>query len=255
VFLNYLRCHDDIGWGLDYDFLRNFAMWEERPHKAYLNDFFRGLRGLSNSQGELYNEDPVTGDARLCGTTASLCGLQSAIESGDENDVTIAINAVTMLHAYMFTQSGIPVLYSGDEIGQLNDNSYHSDPNKSQDSRYLHRGKMDWEAAKRAEQEGAPEYRIYEALAKLENIRASEPLFSCDATASVLETGDRSVLGISRTLNGELLVGLFNFSNEEKSTRALRSTGTYKNLFTGETAGINDTVLPAQGFLWLKREF
>jgi len=255
VFLNYLRCHDDIGWGLDYDFLRSFAMWEERPHKAYLNDFFRGLRGLSNSQGELYNEDLVTGDARLCGTTASLCGLQTAIESGNAADVDLAVNAVTMLHAYMFTQSGIPVLYSGDEIGQLNDNSYHADPNKSQDSRYLHRGKMDWEAAKRAEQEGTPEYRIYEALAKLENIRASEPLFSCDANASVLETGDRSVLGISRSLNGELLVGLFNFSNEEKSTRALRSTGTYKNLFTGETAGINDTVLPAQGFLWLKREF
>ena len=61
VFLNYLRCHDDIGWGLDYDFLRMFGM-EERPHKAYLNDFFRGFRGLSNSRGELYNEDlsPVT---------------------------------------------------------------------------------------------------------------------------------------------------------------------------------------------------
>lgn len=254
VFLNYLRCHDDIGWGLDYDFLRSVAMWEERPHKAYLNDYFRGLRGFSNSQGELYNEDLITGDARLCGTTASLCGLQTAIESGDETAVTLAINAVTMLHAYMFTQSGIPVLYSGDEIGQLNDNSYHADPNKALDSRYLHRGRMDWEAAKRAEQKGTPEYRIYAALAKLENIRASEPLFSCDANASVLETGDRSVLGISRSLNGELLVGLFNFSNEEKPVRGLRSSGTYKNLFTGETTGVQDALLPAQGFLWLKRE-
>jgi len=254
VFLNYLRCHDDIGWGLDYDFLRSFAMWEERPHKAYLNDFFRGLRGLSKAQGELYNEDLVTGDARLCGTTASLCGLQSAIESGDENEITLAINAVTMLHAYMFTQSGIPVLYSGDEIGQLNDTEYRKDPNKAPDSRYLHRGKMNWEAAKLVQKEGTPEYRIYEALSRLETIRASEELFSCDATASVLETGDRSVLGISRALNGELLVGLFNFSNEEKSASALRSSGTYKNLFTGETAEINQTVLPAQGFLWLKRQ-
>ena len=153
VFLNYLRCHDDIGWGLDYDSLRRFGM-EERPHKAYLNDFFRGLRGLSSSRGELYNEDLVTGDARLCGTTASLCGLQAALESGDPAAIDQAVNAVVMLHAYMFMQSGIPVLYSGDEIGQLNDDSYHTDKNKSADSRYLHRGKMDWAAAARAEQPG-----------------------------------------------------------------------------------------------------
>ena len=127
VFLNYLRCHDDIGWGLDYDSLRRFGI-EERPHKAYLNDFFRGLRGLSGSRGELYNEDPVTGDARLCGTTASLCGLQAALEAGTPEAVDLAIDAVVMLHAYMFMQSGIPVLYSGDEIGQLNDDSYHADP-------------------------------------------------------------------------------------------------------------------------------
>ena len=37
-----------------------------------------------------------------------------------------------MLHAYMFMQSGIPVLYSGDEIGQLNDYAYRDDPDKAQ---------------------------------------------------------------------------------------------------------------------------
>ena len=44
-----------------------------------------------------------------------------------------------MLHAFMFTLSGIPVLYSGDEIGQENDNSYHMDSLNAEDSRYLHR--------------------------------------------------------------------------------------------------------------------
>ena len=28
AFLNYLRCHDDIGWGLDYDYLRRFGQEE-----------------------------------------------------------------------------------------------------------------------------------------------------------------------------------------------------------------------------------
>ena len=62
VFLNYLRCHDDIGWGLDYPALRKEGM-EERAHKNYLNRFFQGLEGGSCSRGELYNADPVTGDA------------------------------------------------------------------------------------------------------------------------------------------------------------------------------------------------
>ena len=252
VFLNYLRCHDDIGWGLDYDSLRRFGM-EERPHKAYLNDYFRGLRGLSDSRGELYNEDLVTGDARLCGTTASLCGLQAALESGKKEDVDLAIHAILMLHAYMFMQSGIPVLYSGDEIGQMNDNSYHFDQNKAADSRYLHRGKMDWAAAARAEQPGTCEHRIFTALARLETIRAGENAFSCDAITATLDTGSKAILGIARYLGGEQLVGLFNFSNEPETAAAIHSGGRYRNLVTGEILNISEITVPAQGFLWLKR--
>ncbi|MDO5545994.1 MAG: alpha-amylase family protein [Eubacteriales bacterium] len=252
VFLNYLRCHDDIGWGLDYASLRRFGM-EERPHKAYLNDFFRGLRGLSTSRGELYNEDLITGDARLCGTTASLCGLQAALESGKPEEIDRAINAIVMLHAYMFMQSGIPVLYSGDEIGQCNDDSYHADKNKASDSRYLHRGKMDWEAAARAEVPGTCEHRIFSALSRLETIRAEEDAFSCDASAVTLDTGDQAILGIARCLKGEMLVGLFNFGDIDKTAKALHSTGSYQDLVTGETVDITAITIPAQGFRWLKR--
>lgn len=252
VFLNYLRCHDDIGWGLDYDSLSRFGI-QERSHKAYLNDFFRGLRGLSNSRGELYNEDPVTGDARLCGTTASLCGLQAALESGNADEIDRAIDSVVMLHAYMFTLSGIPVLYSGDEIGQLNDDSYHDDPEKATDSRYLHRGKMDWEAARKAEQPGTPEYRIFTALSNLETLRAGDSIFSCQAEASTIDTGDPALLGLVRGLEGEELVGLFNFSNEPKTASAVRSSGRYLDLVTGQTHSISRISVPAQGFLWLKR--
>ena len=54
VFLNYLRCHDDIGWGLDYGTLMTEGKGE-RSHKQYLNDYFQGIAGNSNSRGELYN--------------------------------------------------------------------------------------------------------------------------------------------------------------------------------------------------------
>ncbi len=132
VFLNYLRCHDDIGWGLDYDTLRTWGM-EEVPHKKYLNDFFQGRTEGSVSRGELYNDDPTTGDARFCGTTASMCGLEVAATPEAEDT---AIRFDLCLHAMMLFQSGIPMLYSGDEIGQLNDYSYKDDPAKAADSRY-----------------------------------------------------------------------------------------------------------------------
>ena len=251
VFLNYLRCHDDIGWGLDYGSLSRFGI-AERSHKAYLNDYFRGRTG-ADARGELYNEDPVTGDARLCGTTASLCGLQAALESGGEAAIDRAIDAVVMLHGYMFMQSGIPVLYSGDEIGQRNDESYHADPHKAVDSRYLHRGRMDWDAAAQAEVPGTPEHRIFTALAQLERLRASEPAFGCDADATTIDTGDRAILGIVRSLGGEQLLGLFNFSNEEKTANALRSGGIWQDLLMGEDREITGISLPAQGFCWLKR--
>ena len=77
TFLNYLRCHDDIGWGLDYQTLRGWGQ-EEVPHKRYLNDYFLGNIPGSPSRGALYNADPVTGDARFCGTTASMCGIEAA---------------------------------------------------------------------------------------------------------------------------------------------------------------------------------
>ena len=179
--------------------------------------------------------------------------MQAALESGKPEAVDRAIDAVVMLHAYMFMQSGIPVLYSGDEIGQCNDDSYHADKNKAADSRYLHRGKMDWTAAARAEKPGTSEYRIFTALAQLETLRAKENAFSCDAIAATLDTGDKAILGIARYLNGEQLVGLFNFSDEPKTASAIHSGGTYKNLVTGETLDISEITVPAQGFFWLKR--
>ncbi len=194
VFLNYLRCHDDIGWGLDYDTLRLSGI-QERPHKQYLNDYFQGFAGNSNSRGQLYNADPVTGDARFCGTTASLCGIEKAGFEQDDEAMERAIRLDVTLHAYMFMQSGIPVLYSGDEIGQVNDYSYEDDPNKAADSRYLHRGAMRWELAAQADDPDTVEGKIFGRLRQLEEIRKREKVFVSYADAWTIETWDPSVLG------------------------------------------------------------
>ena len=253
VFLNYLRCHDDIGWGLDYATLQQEGI-EERSHKKYLNDYFQGYAGNSNSRGVLYNEDPVTGDARFCGTTASMCGIEKAGFEHDRAGMKKAIQLDVMLHAYMFMQSGIPVLYSGDEIGQVNDYSYKKDPDKAPDSRYIHRGVMRWERAAKCDSPRTVEGQVFRQLDKLEKIRKTEKAFMTNADTWTVETWDNSILCIGRYYDGDKIYGLFNFSEYDKTAWINERDGMYKDLISGkvmEAAGVN---VPAYGFYWLKKQ-
>ena len=253
VFLNYLRCHDDIGWGLDYGTLHADG-FEERSHKQYLNDYFQGYAGNSSSRGELYNADPVTGDARFCGTTASMCGVEKAGFEQDGEAMEKAVRLVLMLHAYMFMQSGIPVLYSGDEIGQVNDYSYKEDPNKAADSRYLHRGAMKWELAKNIRDTDTVEGKIFQGLDRLEKIRKAEKAFMTEADAWVVETSDQAVLGMGRYYDGEKLIGLFNFSECDKVARICENDGDYEDLLSGKEIKTAEVRIPAYGFCYMKRK-
>lgn len=251
VFLNYLRCHDDIGWGLDYPSLRSEGI-DEVCHKKYLNDYFRGYAGSSNSRGELYNEDFVTGDARFCGTTASMCGIERAAAEGNEAMMDSAVQMDLMLHAYMFMQSGIPVLYSGDEIGQLNDYTYKDDPNKAADSRYIHRGKMRWDLAEKISDSSSVEARIFNGLRKLETIRRSEKAFVTTADTWTLDTWSKEILGIGRYYDGDKIIGLFNFSERDGTAWIDEKDGDYEDLLTGKRMKASGVDVPAYGFCYLK---
>lgn len=250
LFLNYLRCHDDIGWGLDYDTLRQWG-FEERSHKQYLNDYFQGLEGDSDSRGELYNADPVSGDARFCGTTASMCGVEKAGFEQDEEAMKQAVRLDVMLHAYMFMQSGIPVLYSGDEIGQVNDYSYKEDSDKAADSRYLHRGKLDWTLTEQISDEESVTGQIFGQLDRLEKIRSAGKVFAAQADARTVETEDTNVLCISRSCEGEEILGVFNFSEYNKEVSLCSVTGEYMDMLTGDDVSPAKIPLPAYGFCYM----
>lgn len=251
TFLNYLRCHDDIGWGLDYGTLRQWGM-EEIPHKRFLNDFFTGKLEGSVSRGELYNDDPVTQDARFCGTTASMCGVESAGFEQDEEKMEHAVRMDLMLHAYMLTQSGIPMLYSGDELGQVNDYSYKENPLKSQDSRYIHRGAFCWENAEKKTDLAAVEGQIFSGLDKLEHIRREEKVFDARAEVYTYDVYEDSVLCIMREMEGEKFFGIFNFSSQDR-TAWMQEDGQYVNLMTGELMKMKNVSVPGHGFLWTKK--
>ncbi|WP_303996974.1 alpha-amylase family protein [Megamonas hypermegale] len=256
IFQNYLRCHDDIGWGLDYDFLRQFGI-DEAAHKKYLNDFFTGKVPGSFGIGELYNDDERLRDARLCGTTASLCGIEYYDKLKDKDGIERSIQLDLMLHAFMLSQSGIPVIYSGDEIGQYNDYSYKEDEDadKRADSRYVHRGVFNWRKAGRRKIKTAIQAKIYQNLAKMEKIRSSYDVFKADADMYTLPTWEKSTLAVVRETEQERFIGLYNFSENEQMAWINETDGLYTELLTDtkdfKAAGIK---MAPYSCLWLWRK-
>ena len=221
------------------------------PHKKFLNDFFTGKLPDSFSRGELYNEDLVTGDARLCGTTASLCGIEKAGFENNQEGMQRAIRLDMMLHAFLLFLSGIPMLYSGDEIGQVNDYSYKQDAVKAPDSRFLHRGKFHWELVGEIDNPGTVQAELFEKLNRLESVRRKEPLFHASVPFHPADTWDDSLLCLVRRDGDDKLIGLFNFSEFEKQVDFLENAGGVQDIVEG-TAVNGHVTLEAFGFRWLK---
>lgn len=223
---------------------------DEVAHKQFLNDFFTGKYKESFSRGVLYNDDPVSRDARFCGTTASMCGIEEALEKQDEGKMDQAIRLDLMLHGFMLQQSGIPVIYSGDEVGALNDNHYKEDPEKAEDSRYIHRGQFDWKLTEKIPQEGTVQNRIFYGLRRMEEIRMEHEVFSSDALARTMDMEDDSILGILRTGETEEMLGVYNFSDAPKKV-SLQETWT--DLLNDETYDTELSLKPYD-FRWMIRK-
>ena len=193
-------------------------------------------------------------DARLCGTAASLCGIESARKAGNKELIETAVRRDIMLHALVFTLSGIPVLYSGDEIGQENDYSYTADPEKAPDSRYIHRGLFDREKAALRLADGTIENRLFSALSALSDKRKGMGVFDNRADTWVIDTQNPAVFGMGRYYEGEKLLAFFNFGDGAE-TFSPGEKETYENLFTGEKTDADSLELPAGGFAWLRKKY
>ena len=214
-FVNYLRCHDDIGWGLNEEYGKTIGI-DPVAHKKYLYEFFEGSFPGSYARGERYNFNPVTLDARTCGTTASLCGIEKGVFEGDGEQVAMGIRRDLMMHAVIMCMGGFPMLSSGDEIGQLNGYGYHDDPILREDSRNLHRTPFNWDAADLRTKAGTVQQRVWDGLRQLEELRGSQPCFGPGAWVTTWDTHNDRVLALIRRTEEETLVGLFNFSGEEQ---------------------------------------
>ena len=214
-FVNYLRCHDDIGWGLDEPQEWRLGIDPFR-HKEFLYHFYEGSVPGSWSMGELYNYDAASGDARSCGTTASLCGIEKALYTHDKPSLERGIDRDLLMHKAMAFLRGFPMLNCGDEIAQLNGWDYKEDPDRVDDSRNLHRSKFNWRAAEKRNEPGTPQNRLWEGMAELRRMR-DDPCFAPDAWVTTWDTHNQSVLAIVRKVDDAVLLGLFNFSQADQT--------------------------------------
>jgi amylosucrase/maltose alpha-D-glucosyltransferase/alpha-amylase len=236
--LNYLRCHDDIGWAFSDEEVIG-AGFDPAKHRRFLTDFFTGEFPGSFARGEPFQEDPETGQARVSGTCASLAGLEKALEYGDAEGVELALGRILLLHGVLMTIGGIPLLYLGDEIGSLNDSSYGDHPSKVGDSRWLHRAPFDWDRAQERRDPDSVPGRIYHGLLRLVQVRTQTLAFHGTDT-EITDTGNSHVFGFLRSHLDETAFVIANFSEREQSieARRLRQMGMRKtmvDLFAGRT--------------------
>ena len=166
AWVNYVRCHDDIGWTFsDEDAVRLGVTGFD--HRRFLNSFYTGRFPGSFARGLPFQENPKTGDCRISGTCASLAGLEKALREETPAEVDLAVGRILLIHTIVMTIGGIPLLYLGDETGMLNDYSFRADEAKAHDSRWVQRPAADWTRIERRNENGTLEQRIYTAMHSL----------------------------------------------------------------------------------------
>jgi amylosucrase len=254
AWVNYVRCHDDIGWTFsDEDAARlNINGYD---HRKFLNTFYTGRFPGSFARGLPFQENPKTGDARISGTCASLAGLEKALLEETATEVELAIRRILLIHAIILTIGGIPLIYLGDEIGTLNDYSYRDNPDNADDSRWVHRPHADWEKYSRRADPSTVEGRIYQNLHILIQLRLRETALS-GQEMQVIDTGNPQVLGFVRTAANQRVLVFANFSEQEQILPAnlLRIYGLgyqYENLLHDVPVPPGDLKLGSYDFLAL----
>lgn len=213
--INYIRCHDDIGWGFNEKAISDMG-YSPFDHKQFLIRFYEGTHEGSFSKGQLYEYDETTKDARNCGTLASLCGLEKAQDEQDVYQGELALKRIGLIDSLLMASVGIPLIYSGDEIATINDYTYLEDSHKKHDSRWLHRPNFNWEAAKKRNDQTTPAGLIFQKLKKLIHIRKTNTIFCSNVQAKPLTLNSNAVYCFVKRDNGKVLLCLFNFSEDRQ---------------------------------------
>jgi len=252
AWVNYLRCHDDIGWTFADEDAWSLGI-NPYDHRCFLNAFYTGKFEGSFARGLPFQSNPNTGDSRISGTLASLAGLEKALNEETTFEVDLSLKRILMLYAIVLTLGGVPLFYLGDELGQLSDYGYLNNPSTCADSRWIHRPVMDWNKAEKRLDPQSIESILFQGIKRLIDLRkASQNLVG--ANLMVLDIGNHSVLGY---VHGEQSIFFVNFTERKEivkpnSAMSSRFFRVWKDLLTGSSIDLQeDIVLNPYQFLWL----
>ncbi|MFP3999593.1 MAG: alpha-amylase family glycosyl hydrolase [Desulfobacterales bacterium] len=256
AWVNYLRCHDDIGWTFD-----DNDAWEvginPHDHRRFLNRFYTGVFPGSFAMGLPFQYNPDTGDMRISGTLASLAGLEYGLEKNDPELIEEAVRRINLLRSIMLSAGGIPLIYLGDEWGILNDYTYLSDPSKAADSRWVHRARRRWAARQDIADAEVLEWRFFNELTDLVRLRKNLPALR-NGNMEVFDSGNAHVFAFIRQYQDQKLLIVNNFSEKPQALTRRRLNEVsmamrFSDHVTGRSiASANGFVLEGYQFAWLE---
>ncbi|MHA7276447.1 alpha-amylase family glycosyl hydrolase [Arthrobacter sp. Hz1] len=246
TWVNYVRSHDDIGWTFADDDAAELGI-NGFDHRRFLNSFYVNRFPGSFARGVPFQDNPRTGDCRISGTTASLCGLQ-----GGE---AAAVDRILLAHSITFSTGGIPLLYLGDEVGQLNDYQYALEAGHAADSRWVHRPRYPAARYARRHDPSTPEGAVYSGLRRMITVRAASPELAGTRLVD-FATGNRSVLGYQRPGEHLTVLVLANFSDDPQTVTSTTLSGFVPDvvdLLTDTALRLDGGItLGPRGYLWLR---
>jgi len=161
--VNYSRCHDDIGWTWDDNISSSLGI-DGNDHRRFLNQFYTGQFEGSFASGVPFAENPETGDCRVCGTMAALVGFEQSTVNKDHKNTQLALARINLINSLILGLPGIPLLYQGDDLLVFNDFSYLNDSTKVEDSRWVHRKKLTQSDFNKATDQNLPQGEMLQKL-------------------------------------------------------------------------------------------
>jgi amylosucrase len=263
TWLNYVRCHDDIGLGFS-DQAIIASGFDPVSHRRFLVDYYTGQYPDSNARGFAFGVNRKTGDARISGALASLAGLETALANDDQPAVDNAILTIVLLHNLIMSFGGIPLIYYGDSVGTLNNDGYLQDSSKMHDNRWVHRPTLDWDMMALRNEPGTVQQRLFSQVKQMIAIRKEISAFADLNNRDLIDMINPHLFAFHRHVQtgmnpSVVVIANFDVHPQRAALHLFKQKGLHKaggtlvDLCSGQTVQVEDDaiILPKLTAYWL----